>query len=205
MRDGGNSSMALVVLDKAKQIESKYFAGDPSTTFHEIRRFLFTQGVDTKLYSSARVLNMGERQTSYASSEVKNSNNSFFSEFRSMVAVESAEQRLVLNTLIFVLRVVIDAERDGNSGTVQLLLNHLHDGIFELNDMYSALFQFLDENHWENVRPGPEMTEMSVVSNSVFTWSFSGVHQFTAMYHKLKPILVHHQMVGSNLPIEAPF
>jgi hypothetical protein len=199
------NTMALVVLDKAKKIESKYFAGDPSTTFHEIRRFLFTQGVDTKLYSSARVLEMGERPTTYASSEVVNSNNSFFSEFRSMVAVESAEKRLVLNTLIFVLRVVIDSQRDGNSGTVHLLLNHLHDGIFELNDMYSALCQFLDENHWENAKPGPEFTEMSVVSSSIFKWSFSGVHEFTAMYHKLKPVLGYHQMVGSNLPIEAPF
>ena len=199
------NNMALVVLDQAKKIESKYFAGDPATTFHEMRRFLFSQGVDTKLYSTARMPDPGSGKTTSQTSQVKNSDNAFFSEFRTMVAVESSEKRVVLNTLIFILRVVIDPNSDGNGGTVQLMLNHLHDGIFELNVMYSALCQFLDENHWENIRPGREISNMSVVSSMIFERSFSSIHDFTAMYYKLKPILEYHQMVGSNLPIEAPF
>lgn len=191
--------MALVVLNKADTFEKRYFAGDPSTTFHELRRFLFMQGVDSKLYSACKL------PGSYSSPAVElfSIENAFFSEYRSMVAVECAEKRLVLNTLIFVLRVFISNGGDGNSGSMQILLNHLHDGIFELNWMYSPLCQFLQDNHWE--QSPSSGGGLSLVTEMVYQHPFSGVHEFTSMYFKLKPVLEKYEMVGSNLPIEAPF
>ena len=194
------NDLALVVLDKTQQIESKFFAGDPATTFHELRRFLFSHGVDTKLYSHACLRDDTPRGSVV---DIRCTDNAFFSEFRSMVAVESAKKRIVLNALIFTLRVFIDPTGDGNKGSVHIMMNHLHDGIFEMNEMYSALCQFLKENNWE--MHSPEMVNTSLIDNMIYINSFNTVHDFTAMYWKLEPILERHQMVGSLLPIEAPF
>jgi hypothetical protein len=122
-----------------------------------------------------------------------------------MVAVESAKKRIVLNALIFTLRVFIDPTSDGNRGTMHIMMNHLHDGIFEMNEMYSALCQFLKENNWEVHSPDIEMVSSSLIDNMIYTNSFNSVHDFSEMYWKLEPILECHQMVGSLLPIEAPF
>lgn len=189
------------------QCEKKYFAGDPATMFHELRRFLFSQGVESKLYSASKLPSNRDpsAQTGSAVIGVFNVDNAFFSEFRSMVAVEAAEKRTVINTLIFILRVFIHSEGDGNHGTVQIMLNHLHDAIFDLEEMYSALIGFLSENNWEQHQPSCESRRLSLTSNMVFQRDFAGVHEFTSMYYKLKPILEFHQMVGSHLPIEAPF
>ena len=203
-----SNSLALTVIEKTKTFEKKYFAGDPSTLFHELRRFLFCHGIDSKMYSAARIPSSMHASSRGGSSlqEVYSVDNGFFCEFRSMVAVESAEKRTVINTLIFVLRVFIDAEGDGNNGKLQILLNHLHDAIFDLDDMYSALLQFLCENCWEqhcNMRES--QSRISLASNMVFERSFKGEQEFTSMFYKLKPILEFHQMVGSHLPIESPF
>jgi hypothetical protein len=201
------NSLALTVIQKASACEQKFFAGDPATMFHELRRFLFFQGVDSKLYSASRLPTAAiGSQSGSALTGVFSVDNAFFSEFRSMVALESAVKRTVVNTLVFVLRVFIDSQGDGNRGTVQMMLNHLHDGIFELEPMYSALIQFLSENHWEQHQPsGACRGQLSLASSMVFQREFSGVHEFASMFHRLKPILEFHQMVGSHLPIEAPF
>jgi hypothetical protein len=195
--------MAMVVLDQTTKIESKYFAGDPATAFHELRRFLYTQGVDSKLYSSGSLRSNSDESTATDEYAVQSIDNAFFSEFRTIVAVESSEKRIVLNTLIFVMRVFFDSS--GNGGTVQLVLNHLHDGIFELNDMYGSLCEFLDKNGWESQKPGAEVSSLSLTANMIFQHPFRSVHDFSSMYFKLKPILESHQMVGSHLPIESPF
>jgi hypothetical protein len=200
------NSLALTVIQKASECEKKFFAGDPATMFHELRRFLFFQGVDSKLYSASRLPTAAiSSQSGSALMGVFSVDNAFFSEFRSMVALESAVKRTVVNTLVFVLRVFIDSEGDGNRGTVQMMLNHLHDGIFELEPKYSALIQFLSENHWEQHQSSSAGRQLSLTSSMVFQREFSGVHQFASMFHRLKPILEFHQMVGSHLPIEAPF
>jgi hypothetical protein len=49
------------------------------------------------------------------------------------------------------------------------------------------------------------MVSSSLIDNMIYTNSFNSVHDFSAMYWKLEPILESHQMVGSLLPIEAPF
>jgi hypothetical protein len=200
------ANMALIVLDKANKLENHFFAGDPATTFHELRRFLFSQGVDSKLYSASKIpSNFQSQSGSISAGGVLGIDNAFFSEFRSMVAVESTEKRVVLNTLIFVLRVFMDYGGDGNNGIVQIMLNHLHDGIFELNWVYSPLCEFLKEHNWEQHSASEQAGYLSLTSNMVFETRFRGVHEFTSMYYKLKPILEYHQMVGSNLPIESPF
>jgi hypothetical protein len=195
--------MAMVVLDKTGKIESKYFAGDPATAFHELRRFLYTQGVDTKLYSTGSLQGNSDEITASEEYSVRSIDNAFFSEFRTIVAIESSEKRIVLNTLILVMRVFFDSS--GNGGTVQLMLNHLHDGIFELNGMYGSLCGFLDKNGWESEKPGAEVSNFSLTANMIFQHPFRSVHDFSSMYHKLKPILESHQLVGSHLPIESPF
>ena len=196
-------STALIVLGQADKLEKVYFAGDPATTFHELRRFLFMHGVDTKLYSASKVPSGFSGRSTNITMEVFSIENAFFSEFRSMVAVETAHKRTVLNTLILVLRVFFDSGGDGNSGTVQIMLNHLHDGIHELSDMYSALCGFLVEHKWEQHSQLP--SRLSLTSNMVFQRSFNGVHDFTSMYWQLEPVLLKHDVVGSNLPIESPF
>ena len=198
-----NTSTALVLLDRANELEKTYFSGDPATTFHELRRFLFTHGVDTKLYSASKVPSSFSGSKTSISMEVFSIENAFFSEYRSMVAVETSQKRIVLNTLIFVLRVFITSEGDGNSGTMQIMLNHLHDGIHEMSGMYDALCEFLVENNWETHPVAPN--KLSLTSNMVYQLPFNGVHQFTSMYWKLEPLLLKHEIVGSNLPIESPF
>ena len=206
--NNSSSSSALVaVVNTVRRCENKYFAGDPATMFHELRRFLFSQGVDSKLYSGSRMPSIITSSIGSSSSTtvagVFNVDNAFFSEFRSMVAVEAAEKRTVVNTLIFTLRVFIHGDGDGSRGTIQMVLNHLHDSIFDLDDMYSALIGFLTERSWEQHQP--TCSRLSLTSNMVFERNFAGVHQFTSEYYKLKPILEFHRMVGSHLPIEAPF
>jgi hypothetical protein len=205
-----SNSLALTVIEKTEKLNKKFFAGDPSTLFHELRRFLYSQGVDSKMYSAAQlpsIMTATGRQTGNSMKGVYNIDNGFFCEFRSMVSVGAAEKRTVINTLIFVLRVFIDVDGDGNSGKIQILLNHLHDAIFDLDDMYSALLQFLCENNWEQPCTACDgsSSRMSLVSNMIFERHFKGEHEFTSMYYKLKPILEYHQMVGSHLPIESPF
>ena len=198
------NSTALVILNQADKIEKTFFAGDPATTFHELRRFLFMHGVDTKLYSAARISSgFSSRSTSIAM-DMFCMDNAFFSEYRAMVAVETTQKRIVLNTLIFILRVFFTEENNGSGGSMQIMLNHLHDGIHELNDMYNTLGEFLVENRWEQ-QPREANNRLSLTNNMVFHHPFNGVHDFTSMYWKLEPILLKLGIVGSNLPIEAPF
>ena len=198
---------ALEVIQKTESLRQKFFAGDPSTLFHELRRFLYTQGVESTMYSAARIPSSGTLGGQVGSSMhgVFSVDNGFHCEFRAMVAVESAKERTVINTLIFALRVFIDVDGDGNGGRLQILLNHLHDAIFDLDEMYSALLQFLSDNGWEQHRFSPESSSrVSLASNMVFERQFRGEHEFTSMFHQLKPILDFHPMVGSHLPIVSP-
>jgi hypothetical protein len=210
MNHSSTNMLAMTVLEKTNALDNKFFAGDPSTLFHELRRFLYTQGVESKVFTAAKLPSImtatGGIQTSTSMKGVYSIDNGFFCEFRSMVAVGSAEKRTVINTLMFVLRVFIDYDGDGNSGRIQILLNHLHDAIFDLDDMHSAMLKFLRENNWEqSCIPCESMSRMSLVSSMIFERSFTGEHEFTSMFYKLKPILEFHQMVGSHLPIESPF
>jgi hypothetical protein len=177
-------SLALTVLNQADKLETTFFSGDPATTFHELRRFLFTHGVDTKLYSASKVPSGFTTQSKSMSMGVFSIENAFFSEYRSMVSVETSQKRVVLNTLIFVLRVFFNHEGDGNSGTVQIMLNHLHDGIHELVEMYDALCEFMVENNW--VQQSSTGKKLSLTSNMMFQLPFNGVHEFTSMYWKLE-------------------
>lgn len=202
--------LAMTVLEKTNALDNKFFAGDPATLFHELRRFLYSQGVESKIFTAAKLPSImtatGGIQTSTSMKGVYSIDNGFFCEFRSMVAVGSAEKRTVINTLMFVLRVFIDYDGDGNSGKIQILLNHLHDAIFDLDDMHSAMLKFLRENNWEqSCIPYEGVSRMSLASSMIFERSFTGEHEFTSMYYKLKPTLEFHQMVGSHLPIESPF
>jgi hypothetical protein len=212
MQSSSTNSLAMTVLAKTDALKDKFFAGDPSTLFHELRRFLYSQGVDSKIFTAAKLPSIatatGGVQTGTSTKGFYSIDNGFFSEFRSMVAVGSAEKRTVINTLIFAMRVFIDYDGDGNSGKVQILLNHLHDAIFDLDDMHSAMLQFLCENRWGQpciACQGGSSSRMSLASNMIFERDFRGEHEFTSMYYKLKPILETHQMVGSHLPIESPF
>lgn len=199
------TSTALTVLNQADELETKFFSGDPATTFHELRRFLFTHGVETKLYEGSKVpcgFTSSSKNTGM-STGVFSIENAFFSEYRSMVAVETSQKRIVLNTLIFVFRVFFDHGGDGNSGTVQIMLNHLHDGIHELVEMYDALCEFMVENNW--VQASSTGKKLSLTSNMMFQLPFNGVHEFTSMYWKLEAILFKHGIIGSNLPIVSSF
>jgi hypothetical protein len=197
-----NSSMALVVLDKTKKLESKYFAGDPATTFHEMRRFLFMQGVETKLYSAARVPAAPNGSIASMDGTILSVDNAFFSEFRSMVSYASSERRLVINTLIFILRVFIDPRDNGDTGLVQIMLNHLHDGIFELNEIYGTLCRYLDENNWIGHKPSADLGNSSLTSCMIYQHEFKSIHDFSTLFHKLRAFLVFHNLTGSNLPLE---
>jgi hypothetical protein len=205
-----STKFASCVLDKTQSLEAKYFAGDPATTFHELRRFLFTQGVESMLYTASRLPSgfYGDGCSGLGSSEVICLDNAFYSEFRTVIAVESSQKRIVLNSLVFTIRVFIDSRSDGNNGVMQIVLTHLHDGINELNGIYGSLCGFLTENGWEHhgVSDGESMSgRMSLTSNMVFQSSFTCVHDFTSMYFKLKPILDRNGIAGSYLQIEAPF
>lgn len=205
------SAYASRVLDKTQSLETKYFAGDPATTFHELRRFLFTQGVESMLYTASRLPSGFSDGCGVGSSEVVCIDNAFYSEFRAVVAIESSERRIVLNSLVFIIRVFIDGRGDGNNGITQIVLTHLHDGIIELNGIYGSLCGFLTENGWEHhgVADGSNMSSsssrISLTSNMVFQSGFTCVHDFTSMYFKLKPILDRNGIAGSYLQIEAPF
>ncbi len=201
--DTQTSNMALMVLEKANNIESKYFAGDPATAFHEIRRFLFMQGVETKLYTAASVPITAAKSLSMVGS-FQSVDNAFFSEFRAMVPINSSEKWVVLNTLIFILRVFFNPTGDGNHGTVQIMLNHLHDSVFELNDMYGDMCRYMEENNWEGHRPSAELGNSSLTACMVFKHEFNSVHDFSVLFHKLRPIIDCHRMTGSNLPWDGP-
>ena len=197
-----NSSMALVVLDKTKKLESKYFAGDPATTFHEMRRFLFMQGVETKLYSAARVPDRPNAGIASMDGKILSVDNAFFGEFRSMVSIQSSEKRLVVNTLIFILRLFFDPRDNGDTGIVQIMLNHLHDGIFELNEIYGTLCRYLDENNWTGHKPSAELGNSSLTSCMIYQHEFKSIHDFASLFHKLNALLCFHDITGSNLPLE---
>jgi len=200
---------ASLILEKTNKLEAIYFAGDPATTFHEIRRFLFTQGVDSMLYTASKPPpGFSEGGVIVSSPGIMCVENAFFSDFRTMVAVESAPKRTVLNTLVFTIRVIINGSGDGNDGLMQIVLNHLHDGIAELNGIYGNLCGFLSENGWEHHGVSDtscKISNFSLTSNMVYEKRFTCVHDFTSMYYKLKTVLERNGVVGSNLQIERPY
>jgi hypothetical protein len=202
------ATAASCLLKNTNRVESRYFAGDPATTFHELRRFLFTQGVESMLYTASKLPSGFSSGPGVVSSEVSCIDNAFYSEFRTMVAIETSEKRVVINSLVLVIRVFIDSSGDGSNGIIQIVLNHLHDGIMELNGIYGDLCDFFKENGWQNhqVSNGAYIADkMSLTSSMVFQSSFTCVHEFTSMYFRLKPVLEMHNVVGCYLQIEGPY
>ena len=200
---------ASLILAKTNKLEAMYFEGDPATTFHELRRFLFSQGVDSMLYTSSRSPpGFSEGGVIVSSPEIMCVENAFMSEFRTMIAVESTPLRTVLNTLVFTIRVIMNGSGDGNDGFMQIVLNHLHDGIAELNGIYGSLCGFLSESGWEHHGVSDtscKISNFSLTSNMVYEKRFTCVHDFTSMYYKLKTVLERNGLVGSNLQIERPY
>jgi hypothetical protein len=194
---------ATRVLRQIDNIETALFVNDPATVFHELRRFLYEQGVETMLYSGTKVPSSFTGASTNMSMEVFSIDNAFFSEFRTMGSIDTSKKRRVVNTLVFTLRVFFATDGDGNSGTIQILLNHLHDGILDQNTVCGDLVGLLNEKGWEQNK---RLTNrMSLTSNMVFSLPFSGVHDFTRMFFNLEPVLTKHNIVGSNLPTLLPY
>jgi hypothetical protein len=155
---------------------------DPSNTFHEIRRYLLSLGLETRVGSYASV----PLPTALAlnADQMHSVDNFVFFEFRRIYRTETS----LVNCTTALCRLFVHGGQDGKSIHLQLILPHKGHGLLEMNAAYHDLIQKL--NDWT---PVPRSKNIMGVEKD-----FESIHDFKAEFAQIHRIMGKHDLLNNH-------
>jgi hypothetical protein len=190
-------SNALVVVPGYSSQDPSGYGGDPRNTYREIRRYLLSKGVDTRIFSFGTIpipLAVTESRKSLPTIavDIGTLDNCFFFELRKVIEVGDDGERV--NVMVLMVRLFFEGGQAGSNFWVQIVLNHHRDAVLELNQIYSRLIPTLNSAYWVQPTVGRECCRVTY-----FEKRFTDVLSFKHEYNKLHSSFRSDGLTGSYL------
>ena len=160
------------------------FGGDPRNSYRELRRYLLTIGIDTRIFSFGTIpipiaINESRKSLPTIAIDIGSLDNCFYFDMRKIIEPGARGEKV--NALALMIRVFFEGGQQSNNFWVQIVLNHHRDAVLELNQLYSRIIPTLTDGCWSQPTVGREGCRVTY-----FEKRFSSVsdfkHEFTDMY-----------------------
>ena len=152
---------------------------EPSNAFHEMRRYLMSLGIETRIGTFASVPlpeeMRGSSATSINADDLLCLDNAFVFELRRLIQTDVGP----LNTTILMCRVFFEKHQDAQAFQFQIVANHKGGGTFEINQTYHDVIQCLQcLGGWSAVKGNSRVFTMEKAFDSLrcFKTEFSALH-----------------------------
>lgn len=163
---------------------------DPNNAFHELRRFLVTLGISSRLGTLDSCPLPVELKKSHTSEKIIDNlhtvDNHFVFELRRSYKTDAG----MLNAVAFIGRVFFENSQDSESLQVQLVCNHRGHGTLEMNQAYHDIIEKLLEQEW---------TSIPYASNVIgLEQRFASIQHFKRQFMPLFRIFKTHGVINPN-------
>lgn len=186
-----------------KASSSSDFGGDPRNAYRELRRYLMDIGIDTRIFTVGSVplpqgWSRGDQPTNTI--DIRSLDNSFFFDMRKTIESgvcwhDDTDKPEQVSALVIMFRVFFDNGMDGTRFWVQAVLNHHHDGILRLNELYGrTIIPQLKQLQWTQPTRGQEGRRVSYFEK-LYTNVDSFKQEFNRMYRRYRQAGMH----GNNM------
>jgi hypothetical protein len=172
--------------------------GDPSNAFHELRRYLLSMGIESRMGTYASVplpsaLGQGrDKRVRVTTTDVGSVDNCFLFELRRAFDVGAVS----VNAVVYLVRVFFNKDQSAASFQVQMVANHKGHGLLEMNRAYHEITEHLEVNGWTAAEH----------SDDIFTLekTFSSIHEFKTQFNPIYNLLQRHTLLNNRDPSGQP-
>lgn len=190
-------SNALVVVPGYSNQDPSAYGGDPRNTYREIRRYLLSKGIDSRIFSFGTIpipmaVNESRKSLPTIAVDIGTLDNCFYFELRKMIEVGDEGENV--NALVLMVRLFFEGGQASSNFWVQIVLNHHRDAVLELNQLYSKLIPTLTSTYWAQPTVGREGCRVTY-----FEKRFTDVLSFKHEYNKLHSSFQSDGLTGSCL------
>ena len=171
-------------------------SSDPSNSFHELRRFLFSLGIGTRIstFMSCPLPQYYPRASRHMESANATNwscvDNFFMFELRNIFPTDAGP----VNSVAFLFRVFFDDSQDSDTLHVQIVCNHKGHGTLEMTQAYDEVVAKLLEEQWVLV---PYSSNVLALEKR-----FTSLHEFKQQFMPLHSIFKRLNVINSRLPSE---
>ena len=192
-----STSNALVVAPGNCNQDPSGYGGDPRNTYREIRRYLLSKAIDTRIFSFGSIpvpLAVTEARKSLPTIavDIGTLDNCFFFEMRKVIEVGDEGERV--NVMVIMVRLFFEGGQTSSNFWVQIVLNHHRDAVLELNQVYNRLIPTLTSAYWTQPTVGREGCRVTY-----FEKRFTDVQSFKHEFNKLHSTFRSNGLTGSFL------
>jgi hypothetical protein len=163
---------------------------DPSNAYHELRRYLLSMGLETRIGTFACIPIPAKMQNnSKVSTNAENwktIDNFFLFELRRIYRTDAR----YVNSVAFLFRVFFDNNQDGSSFHVQVVCNHLGHGTLDMNMAYNDVIENLLQADWTK---SPHSCDVYSLDKG-----FKSIKDFKAEFTSLHNILKKHDVLNNH-------
>jgi len=164
---------------------------DPYNAFHEMRRYLMSFGIETRIGTFAsiplpkEILN--DSDNSVNADNLLSMDNAFVFELRRILETDAGP----LNATILMCRVFFEKTQDAQAFHVQIIANHKGGGTFEINQTYHDVIQYLQTiGGWSTVTGNSHVFTMEK--------AFDSLQRFKTEFTPLHAILKGHDTLNNH-------
>ena len=164
------------------------FGGDPRNSYRELRRYLLTIGIDTRIFSFGTIpipiaINESRKSLPTIAVDIGSLDNCFYFDLRKIIEPGARGEKV--NAMVLMIRIFYEGGQQSNNFWVQIVLNHHRDAVLELNQIYNRIIPTLTSGCWSQPTVGREGCRVTY-----FEKRFCNVsdfkHEFTEMYDGFK-------------------
>jgi hypothetical protein len=187
---GGNnsSSTALVPVPNGGSAcgDNTSYGGDPRNSYREMRRYLLTIGIDTRIFTFSTIplpvaINESRKSLPSITLDLGTLDNCFHFELRKII--EPGVRGEKVNSQVLLVRVFFEGVQQANTVTfwVQIVLNHHREAVMELNRIYNKIIPTLTSAGWSQPTVGREGCRVTYFEKRFVDVS-DFKHEFTDLY-----------------------
>ena len=164
------------------------YGGDPRNSYRELRRYLPTIGIDTRIFSFGTIpipiaINESRKSLPTVAVDIGSLDNCFYFELRKIIEPGARGEKV--NAMVLMFRIFYEGGQQSNNFWVQIVLNHHRDAVLELNQIYNDIIPVLTGGFWSQPTVGREGCRVTY-----FEKRYSEVsdfkHEFTELYDGFK-------------------
>jgi hypothetical protein len=158
--------------------------GDPLSSCRELRRYLLEMAIDSRVFSFGTIP-LPTALMPKVAVDIISVDNCFLFELRK--EIEAGRYGDTVNALIILFRVFFEEGQDSASFWVQAVLNHHHDAVLEINELYrKTVIPALVSGGWSHPTAGSESTRISYLEKR-YTSVTAFKREFNDMYSAFRP------------------
>jgi hypothetical protein len=159
------------------------YGGDPRNSYREMRRYLLTIGIDTRIFTFGTIplpmaINESCKSLPSITLDLGTLDNCFHFELRKIIEPGVREK---VNSQVLLVRVFFEGGQQANTFWVQIVLNHHRDSVMELSRIYNKIIPNLTSAGWSQPTVGREGCQVTYFEKRFVDVS-DFKHEFTDLY-----------------------